>query len=333
MSTPKPKRHPKYYYEDGNVVFLTNDMTLFRLHKSLLKAHSTFFRDMFDHSHLPTKDSEGEDIPIDGSSDDHPIALSGPPLATLEDVELELICDVLFDMPLTPASELRVDQAISLLKVSTKFQFETIHAKVVQTFEKKVMPPWKRYSLAVDCLVDPWILQSYLEICGTVEYQSSELAELILEFSERNEVDRLSNILLIREDYRARLLLFSRGADKFPYLQPQFHPNTSSETVYDFEDEETVTIQETRVAACSVCLIVLKALLARVLSGSKGDLDGADSTKYPLLKDRLLRGIRPRSHMPLKICDQCRPNEAAIIAHVLGLDDLEAEIKQVMNLV
>ncbi|KAF8597697.1 hypothetical protein BDV93DRAFT_527200 [Ceratobasidium sp. AG-I] len=308
MTTPKPKRHPKYYYEDGNVVFLTNDQTLFRLHKSLLKAHSTFFRDMFDHNHPPTKDSKGEDIPIDGSSDDHPIELSGPPLATLRDVELELICDVLFDMVLRPASELQVDQAMSLLKVSTKFQFETIHAQVVQTFEKKFFPPWKRYSLAIDCLVDPWILQSYLEICGTVELHSSELAELILEFSRRSEVDKLSNLLRIREGYRTKLSLFSLGSDW---------------TLYPDQADPDV---------CSNCLRVFRALLFRVLSGNTNDLDGADSTQFPLYKDRLLKGIQPRAKAPLTICAKCRPKEVAVIAQVLALDDLGNEVKKVMNL-
>ncbi|KAF8593336.1 hypothetical protein BDV93DRAFT_612274 [Ceratobasidium sp. AG-I] len=308
MSTPKPKRHPKYYYEDGNVIFLTNDKTLFRLHKSLLKAHSTFFRDMFEHNHPPTKDNKGEDIPIDGSSDDNPIELSGSPLATLRDVELELICDVLFGMPLRPISEIQVEQAMSLLKVSTKFQFEAIHAQVVQTFEKKFFPPWKRYSLAIDCLVDPWILQSYLEICGTVVLRSSEPAELILEFSRRNEVEKLSSLLQIREDYRTNLSLFSCG-DNWTLYPDQNHPDV-----------------------CWTCLSVLRSLLHRVLSGNGDDLDGADSAEFPLYKDRLLKGIQPRTKNPLTICPRCRPKETAIIAYMLGLDVLEKEVKKVMNL-
>lgn len=76
----------------------TSDGTLFRLHKSMLKIHSTFFSDMFEHSNPPTKDAKGNDIPIDGSSDEKPIELGGHALATLQDVELESICSVLYEM-------------------------------------------------------------------------------------------------------------------------------------------------------------------------------------------------------------------------------------------
>lgn len=64
----------------------------------MLKLHSTFFGDMFEHAHPPTQDSKGNDIPVDGSSDENPIELGGHALATLRDAELESICTVLYEM-------------------------------------------------------------------------------------------------------------------------------------------------------------------------------------------------------------------------------------------
>jgi hypothetical protein len=53
---------------------------------------------MFEHAHPPLKDEKGKEIPIDGSSDEHPIELGGHALATLQDPELESICAVLYEM-------------------------------------------------------------------------------------------------------------------------------------------------------------------------------------------------------------------------------------------
>jgi len=308
MASPNPKHHPKYYFESGDVVFLTSDKTLFRLHKCILRLHSTFFDDMFQHNNPPTKDSKGNEIPVDGSSDEDPIELGGNALATLRDAELESISKVLYEMPLTPASELEADQAIALLQVATKFQFETIHKKTEQMLEKASLSPWKRYSLAIDCLVDPWILRSYLEICSTVDYPSPEL---ILEFSRRNEMDKLSSLLRIREDYRTTLLSFTYNAAlSHPY------PSTSPATT----------------SMCAACLVVLKALLQRViLAGGVSDLDGANSAQFPLLEERLMKGIQPRAQASLVICANCRTKEKVIVDQVIGATDLEKEVKKVMH--
>ncbi|CAE6539426.1 unnamed protein product [Rhizoctonia solani] len=313
MSVPTPKKHAKYYFEDGNIVFLTSDKTLFRLHKSVLRLHSTFFEDMFEDARPPTKNEKGEEIPVDGSSDDHPIELGGHALATLYDAELEAICAVLYDMPLTPASELKVDQAISLLRVTSKFQFESIQAKVVQRLDKAIISPAKRYAFAIDCLVDEWILQSYLDICTSADPAS---AELFAEFSQRTETSKLSSILLVREDYRSKLLIYVHGT--------QWHPYPSSQT------------GNSPSLVCRNCLPNIKELLLRILTtGGVSDLDDADPTQLPSLEHRLLKGIQPKSNgqTPVSICADCRPNEKAIVTQLLGINDLTSDIRKVMHLI
>ncbi|CAE7193466.1 unnamed protein product [Rhizoctonia solani] len=313
MSPPTPKRHTKYYFEDGNVVFLTSDKTLFRLHKSILRLHSTFFEDMFENAHPPTANEKGQEIPVDGSSDDHPIELGGHALATLYDSELESICAVLYDMPLTPVSELKVEQAVSLLRVASKFQFESIQAKVVQRLDQAILSPAKRYAFAIDCLVDEWILQSYLDICTSADPAS---AELFAEFSQRTETSKLSSILLVREDYRSKLLVYVHGTQQHPYPSSQTGNNPSS--------------------VCQNCLPGIKQLLLRILTtGGVSDLDGADSVQLPSLGHRLLKGIQPKSNgqTSISICANCRLKEKAIVAQLLGINDLTNDIRKVMHLI
>ncbi|CAE6469738.1 unnamed protein product [Rhizoctonia solani] len=311
MSPPAPKRHAKYYFEDGNIVFLTSDKTLFRLHKSILQLHSIFFDDMFENAQPPTKNEKGQEIPVDGSSDEHPIELGGHALATLYDSELEAICAVLYDMPLTPASELKIDQAVSLLRVASKFQFETIQAKVVQRLDQAIMSPAKRYAFAIDCLVDEWILRSYLDVCTSADSAS---AELFAEFSQRTETSKLSSLLLVREDYRSKLLIYVHGTQYHPYPSQSNNNPTS---------------------VCQSCLPGIKQLLLRILTtGGVSDLDGADPTQLPSLEHRLLKGIQPKSNgqTPISICANCRPKEKAIVTQLLGINDLTNEIRKVMHL-
>ncbi|KAG8684507.1 hypothetical protein FRC08_013658 [Ceratobasidium sp. 394] len=311
MSLPTARRHAKYYFEDGNVVFLTNDNTLFRLHKSILKLHSTFFDGMFELKH-PTKDEHDKDIPIDGSSDENPIQLGGSSLATLRDKELESICRVLYHMPAAPLSELSVDEAVTLLQVSTKFEFEAIHRRVVERLEDVNFPPWTQYNLAVDCLVDPWVIPSYVKICSLADYPPLVLLE---QFSRRNASQTFLNLLKIREDYRLKLFTFTAIAGN--WLCPYW--------------ETSVRVGKSGSSVCGNCLVVLKSLLNRILStDGTSDLDGANRDSLPSLKDRLIQGIQPRSQNSLNICANCRVKEQAIVTQVLGLEDLEREVKKLV---
>ncbi|KAF8699583.1 hypothetical protein RHS03_06993, partial [Rhizoctonia solani] len=310
MASPAPRKHSKYYFEDGNIVFLTSDKTLFRVHKSILRLHSTFFDDMFKSALSPAKNEKGQDIPTDGSSDDNPIHLGGHSLATLHDSEMETMCQVLYDMPLTPASELKIDQAVALLRVAAKFQFESIQSRVIDRLDQAVISPAKRYAFAIDCLVDEWISRSYLDICTAV---NSPSAELCTEFAQRAEVSKLSSVMLLREDYRGKVLIYVHGN--------QLHPYTSS--------------QSSPTSVCNTCLPGIKQLLLRILTtGGIADLDGSDPSTLPSLQCRLLKGIQPKSNgqTTISICANCRPKEKAIVSQVLGLDDLKNEVRKVMHL-
>ncbi|KAG9090550.1 hypothetical protein FRC06_000991 [Ceratobasidium sp. 370] len=308
MSTESPaQRHAEYYFEDGNVVFLTNDNTLFRLHRSILKRNSAFFNDMFEHNHLPTRGENGEKVPIDGSSDEAPIQLGGPALVALRDAELELICKALYDMPVTPLSELDTDEAVALLQVSTKFQFEMIHKRVVERLENAPLLPLHRHSLALDCLVDHWFLRAYVDTCSLADYPPAP--DLLAEFSRRGDPKTFWNLMKLREEYRTRLLIYTYEGHNRPYY-------TSSSAA----------------PACTNCLKVMKGLLGRILStDGTSDLAGANRDSLPFLKDRLVQGIQPRTYYSLSICQSCRAQEQAVVAQLLGFGDLEEEVKKIIS--
>lgn len=214
---------------------------------------------------------------------------------------------------LTPAADLHIDQAAALLQVSSKFQFEAIHSKVVQSLEKIHLPPEKRYKLGVDCLMDAWVLRSYIEICIIADPISTSL---VSEFSLRNESSKLSTLIMTRESYRTKLLVFAHSGQYSPYPDAPENTNSSMSSL------------------CSSCLSIFKQLLLRVLQhGGLSDLDGADPAKFPLLEDRMLKGIQPRIQNPLSICVTCRAREKAAVAQVLGTENLIKEVKRVMNLV
>ncbi|KAG8794841.1 hypothetical protein FRC12_020920 [Ceratobasidium sp. 428] len=63
---PAETRDSEYYYEDGSVILLVEDV-LFKVHGSLLKAQSEVFRDML------TSPSGGSDAKLEGLTDDRPI--------------------------------------------------------------------------------------------------------------------------------------------------------------------------------------------------------------------------------------------------------------------
>ncbi|KAG8723190.1 hypothetical protein FRC09_004328 [Ceratobasidium sp. 395] len=288
MSSSAPSRHPKYYFDDGSVIFL---------------LHSVFFDDLFQLDQPELKDEKGKTLPPEGSSDDKPIT------ADVRDSELESICAVLYEMPLSSGSELSVDQAVSLLQVSTKFQFEKAHKKTTGILDTVQLPPWKRYALAVDCLVDPWIVRSYIEICSAIQYYP---AEIVAEFARRNETEKLSRLLNLREEYRTKLLLYAHGSEYYPY--PKLNPPSSS--------------------VCATCLPLLKRVLIQILSGNPANgLDSATEAETSLLQERLTMLIQPGAPSPVNICANCRPKERLIVYQVLGVEDLEKEVKKIMHLV
>ena len=69
-----PRRHEILYFPDGNVVICSagagSNRVLFRVHKSLLSAHSTVFKDMFALPTLPGVDETYDGVPVVVTADE-----------------------------------------------------------------------------------------------------------------------------------------------------------------------------------------------------------------------------------------------------------------------
>ncbi|QRV81289.1 The BTB (BR-C, ttk and bab)/POZ (Pox virus and Zinc finger) domain [Ceratobasidium sp. AG-Ba] len=308
MSTSlSPTRHSKYYFEDGNIVFLTNDNSLFRLHKSILKRHSIFFKEMFELGTSSPEDQTDKAFHMDGSSDDCPIQLGGGSApATLRDAELEPLCKVLYDIPGISLSKLALDEIIALFHSANKFQFESIFVAAVEYLDTAPVPPWKRYSLGAVCRKQSWLLRSCSDICSLADYPPPEL---FVEFSYLNAQNLLSALLKAREEYRVKLAMYTQLLSKCP---------------------TNLDLQVTGNHSCSSCRGVIKKLLSEVLSGTSTNTDG--SVSLPLLKDRMLKAIQPGTPHSPSICDPCRSKEDLIIAQALGPADLERRINELKPL-
>ena len=79
------KRHETYWLDDGNVILAVND-TLFRVHKSLLARHSTFFDGLFK---VPTPYLQA------GEAEESPDHYEGLPIVKMVDDEVEGVEQVL----------------------------------------------------------------------------------------------------------------------------------------------------------------------------------------------------------------------------------------------
>jgi len=119
------RRHDKYYFEDGDVVFLVAD-SLFRVHKRVLtRSESSTFTGMFS---VPL--SSGTEA--EGQSDENPIVLSGDSLEEFEAL-IRLLYPLFPDGPdLIPVVTYR-----AAMRIAVKYCMEDIQNGVVSVILRK----------------------------------------------------------------------------------------------------------------------------------------------------------------------------------------------------
>ncbi|KAF5360596.1 hypothetical protein D9756_005040 [Leucocoprinus leucothites] len=138
-NTGRPEKHNKamvqsfrrddtYYFEDGSCVLLVED-ALFNVHRTVLCKDSSSFRAMFS---LPPGER-----PVEGSSDDNPIILTGDTasdfrhfLWTLYALPSEL------SVVTSPAADL--DQLVAIARIANKYAFKSTEIWILDAIEKYV---------------------------------------------------------------------------------------------------------------------------------------------------------------------------------------------------
>ncbi|EJU03308.1 hypothetical protein DACRYDRAFT_115496 [Dacryopinax primogenitus] len=169
MDLRRCQRHEKYYWEDGNVVFLV-EHTLFRVHRYLFEQ-SAVFNAMFS---LPPP----QGTPLEGSSDSNPIRLEGVDAVAFERLLWYMYpgyriyiyqlssgtgIEILnrFHGDLTAIS---ADGWVQILDMATMFDFERIRSNAINVLSRCPDPMFK-LTVADRFDVDEWRLSCYAELC------------------------------------------------------------------------------------------------------------------------------------------------------------------------
>jgi len=103
-----PSRHDRFYFDDGNTIFLVEE-TLFNVHRYFLKRDSPVFQDMFSmHSD-------------EGRTDDKPILLGGT-----KSVDFACLLACLYPSFIGEIDVLQAEEWAAVLDLAVKWQFDSV---------------------------------------------------------------------------------------------------------------------------------------------------------------------------------------------------------------
>ncbi|KAH7102141.1 hypothetical protein BKA62DRAFT_700331 [Auriculariales sp. MPI-PUGE-AT-0066] len=143
-------RHEEYYMEDGNICLLVGDQ-LFKLHRSVLTRHSTFFRTLFS---LP----QGQET-REGTSDDSPIIIQEEPRDFVK------LLGLIYASPETGSTANDVNHWKAVLGVAGKFQVDWAHERAFQEISRLPLDPVEKVAMAQP-FEDKrsWVRSAYVEL-------------------------------------------------------------------------------------------------------------------------------------------------------------------------
>ncbi|CAE7149223.1 unnamed protein product [Rhizoctonia solani] len=181
---PTYSMDPDYYFEDGSVILLVQDV-LFKVHASLLKAQSQVFQDMFT---MPAGDAT---IRIEGSSNQYPIVIP-----QVEPSQFRKLMQMIyspassaFHSSLYPTSN---DDSSLETKAWSAFTFYLDVATLCHRFGMVEMENWTKKKLQTLILSSKWALASSAKsnprlLLSAIEYarmtQDNELIAHIQQFT------------------------------------------------------------------------------------------------------------------------------------------------------
>ncbi|TFY61350.1 hypothetical protein EVJ58_g4557 [Rhodofomes roseus] len=145
-----PTKHDRFYFDDGNVIFLVEE-TLFNIHRYLLKRDSPVFQDMFSmHSD-------------EGRSDDSPILIEG---TKSTDFACFLAC--LYPSSFGEVDEMHPEEWAAVLDLAIKWQFLGVRKLAVkQMASLTVDSPTLALQIATARKhhIDSWYLDAVVKMC------------------------------------------------------------------------------------------------------------------------------------------------------------------------
>ncbi|KAG8937469.1 hypothetical protein FRC00_005171 [Tulasnella sp. 408] len=160
-----------------NHVMTEIDGYLFQLPVRRLKE-SKYFQDMLDSEHLGGS--------VEGTSDEHPIALG-----SITSFEMESFVDILDAPAFGKKKQREWKQLAAALHLATMWEFEDVRASLIedmsQIISKNEVEPLDRVEVSIQCRVNDWLHPAYQELCDRDEGVTTEEAK-------RLGMDRLAAI-------------------------------------------------------------------------------------------------------------------------------------------
>ncbi|KAL0952849.1 hypothetical protein HGRIS_007074 [Hohenbuehelia grisea] len=150
-ASEQPLRHPSYYLEDGNTIFLAGKI-LFKIHKHFLLEHSPVFSDILS---LPEPES-GE-----GLSDETPIVLQQVLARDFASIMW------LFYNPSIDTYKATISRWIGILALSDRYQMDVIKSLAVRYLRDMALDPIEKIVLHQRYdLDDEWAMDAYIKVSG-----------------------------------------------------------------------------------------------------------------------------------------------------------------------
>lgn len=267
----------KHYHADGDIVLLSKDNALFRVHSTILKFASSFFRQMLE---LPRASGEGADEPI--------------PLEENEEI-LSAIFDTIYpveNLPSIPTVSFAWDLALS----ADKYDIPRVHSFVHSTILSKLQNEHNASTqneeiMEVYVLACRWKWEDMAELAAIsiVRYCKVHASSFSAKDLERLSSYDLARLFLFHEKRVESLIEAYREAMGFEDLE-----NNYSDDFWFCCDcgKVSISTQDTI------------EMLEIVEDGIRGNLDIKQDTS--VLLDRWFRELGPL--LALLGCSECEQN-------------------------
>jgi len=184
-----PKHHPEYYFDDGNIIFLVENV-LFCVHRHFLVRDSVVFRDMLS---VPTG---GIDKTPEGLSDESPIVVH-----TVKSIDFERMLWMFYNKSYVDY-KVSAETWSSILSLAHMWEFETMARVAFKAYDalSDVDPVDKIAIYQKYGLPRKNLLNEYAKVCTRTKALSVEEGQKI-------GVETLALIAQTREDLLRRGIL------------------------------------------------------------------------------------------------------------------------------
>ncbi|KAI5997632.1 hypothetical protein F5J12DRAFT_333967 [Pisolithus orientalis] len=184
VSNSSYSEYPEFYTQ--TVTFLV-DGCLFRISREPLEAESTVFRDMFL---LP----QGESGTVEGQNDTCPVVLRG---VSKKEFESLLRALMYRQHGTNRGSDLDYDQWVSVLKLSTMWEFTGLRNAAIRYLDHPLRPldPISKVELALQYNIEEWLLPALLVL-------ARRSAPISIEEGRRIGFENALKLASVREKFR-----------------------------------------------------------------------------------------------------------------------------------